>query len=122
MTRFERIHVQGFKRLIDVDLELRPLNVLIGANGSGKTSLLEVFSLLAASASGGLSRGLFELGGLASLLSLDKARRMSFESLDDRAEIESDPLPFSDQSYGAGPRDRRGEADPAADVPSTAGP
>ena len=38
--------MQGFKRLIDVDLELRPLNVLIGANGKRKTSLLEVFSSL----------------------------------------------------------------------------
>ncbi len=79
MTRFERMHVQGFKRLIDVDLELRPLNVLIGANGSGKTSLLEVFSLLAASASGRLSTRLSELGGMTSVLSLDRARQVSFE-------------------------------------------
>ena len=63
MTRFERIHVQGFRRLIDLDLELRPLNVLIGANGSGKTSLLDVFSLLAASASGGLGTKLSESEG-----------------------------------------------------------
>jgi predicted ATPase len=79
MTRFERLHVQGFKRLINVDLELRPLNVLIGANGSGKTSLLEVFSLLAASASGGLSAGLSELGTITSVLSLDKVKELSFE-------------------------------------------
>jgi predicted ATPase len=79
MTRFERIHVQGFRRLNDLDLELRPLNVLVGANGSGKTSLLDVFSLLAASASGGLGAKLSELGGMTSLLSLDRADRMSFE-------------------------------------------
>ncbi len=54
MTFFERIHINGFRRLTDVDLELKPLNVVIGANGSGKTSLLDVFSLLAASASGRL--------------------------------------------------------------------
>jgi predicted ATPase len=79
MTRFERIHIQGFRRLSDLDLELRPFNVLIGANGSGKTSFLDVFSLLAASASGDLGAKLSELGGMTSLLSLDRAVRMSFE-------------------------------------------
>ncbi len=40
MEQFERIRVQGFRRLQDLELKLRPLCVLIGANGSGKTSLL----------------------------------------------------------------------------------
>ena len=56
MNIFERIHVHGFRRLHDVDLQLKHLNVVIGANGSGKTSLLDVFSLLAASASGRLKK------------------------------------------------------------------
>jgi predicted ATPase len=79
MNHFDRIHVQGFRRLIDVDLELRSLNVLIGANGSGKTSLLDVFSLLGASASGGLGARLSEFGGIASIRSFGKADQMSFE-------------------------------------------
>ena len=45
----------------DVDLKLNALNVVIGANGSGKTSLLDVFSLLAASASGKLKEKMSEL-------------------------------------------------------------
>lgn len=69
MDIFERIHVQGFRRLQDVDIPLRPLNVLIGANSSGKTSLLDVFSLLAASASGGLQRHLSEIQGVEPNLS-----------------------------------------------------
>ncbi len=79
MNHFHKIRVQGFRRLLDLDLELRPLNVLIGANGSGKTSLLDVFSLLASSASGGLNAGLGELGGLTSILTKGKAPRLSFE-------------------------------------------
>ena len=55
MNTFEKIHITGFRRLSDVLVELKPLNVVIGANGSGKTSLLDVFSLLAASASGRLN-------------------------------------------------------------------
>jgi predicted ATPase len=79
MNYFDRIHVQGFRRLIDLDLELRPLNVLIGANGSGKSSLLDVFSLLAASASSRLSARLGEFGGIPSILSLGRAQQMSFQ-------------------------------------------
>jgi predicted ATPase len=68
MNRFEHIRVQGFRRLHDVDLKLKPLNVLIGANGCGKTSLLDVFSLLAASAAGELNETLSNLGGIESNL------------------------------------------------------
>ena len=84
MNIFEKIHVQGFRRLHDVDLKVKPLNVVIGANGSGKTSLLDVFSLLAASASGKLKEALSDLNGIdANLTNLlaakgDKARFMAF--------------------------------------------
>ena len=63
-ARFERIRVQGFRRLHDVDLRLKSLNVMIGANGSGKTSLLDVFELLSASASGQLKETISDLGGV----------------------------------------------------------
>jgi predicted ATPase len=84
MNIFEKIHVQGFRRLYDVDLKLKPLNVVIGANGSGKTSLLDVFSLLAASASGRLKETVSDLSGIdANLTNLvaakgEKARFMAF--------------------------------------------
>jgi predicted ATPase len=75
MNRFEKIHVHGFRRLYDVDLKLQPLNVVIGANGSGKTSLLDVFSLLAASASGRLKETMSDLGGIdANITNLLTAR------------------------------------------------
>ena len=77
MSRFERLHVQGFRRLLDVDLELRPLCVVIGANGCGKTSLLDVFSLLAASATSNLSQKISSMGGLSSILTLDRAQSIN---------------------------------------------
>ena len=85
MNTFERIHIQGFRRLFDVDIKLNPLNVLIGANGSGKTSILDVFSLLANSASGKLNEFLSEQNGIDANLSnltamnAGKVRCMSFE-------------------------------------------
>lgn len=80
---FETIHIEGFRRLHDVRLNLNSLNVVIGANGSGKTSLLDVFSLLAASAAGKLNDTLSDIGGIESNLTNliaangDKARFMS---------------------------------------------
>ena len=64
MNIFEKLVVRGFRRLASVDIPLKPLNVLIGANGSGKTSLLDVFTLLAASATGSLSKTTSDMGGI----------------------------------------------------------
>jgi predicted ATPase len=50
---------------------------MIGANGVGKTSLLEVFSLLAASANGKLEAKISELGGINEIITRDKANKIS---------------------------------------------
>jgi len=45
--RLDRISVKGYKSIRELDgLELRSLNVLIGANGSGKTNFISIFRLL----------------------------------------------------------------------------
>src|SRR4051794_24607374 len=46
------IKIQGFKSLLDVDLELGSVNVFVGANGSGKSNLLEALGVLGAAAHG----------------------------------------------------------------------
>ena len=40
MNRFENISVRGFRPLQNIELEMRNLIVMIGANGAGKTSFL----------------------------------------------------------------------------------
>jgi predicted ATPase len=72
MDRLESISVKGFRRLQQVDIEMRDLVVMIGANGSGKTSLLDAISLLAASASGNLTNILQRKGGLNQILTRGK--------------------------------------------------
>ena len=67
MYQVSRFGIKGFRRLFNVDLEIRPFMAVIGINGSGKTSLLDAFSLLSASAEGNLSKKLSELGGIISL-------------------------------------------------------
>ena len=48
MPALESIAIKGFKSIRDIEVELRDINVLIGANGSGKSNFLEVFSFLQA--------------------------------------------------------------------------
>jgi len=51
-----KINIAGFKSLLELqDLELGQVNVLIGANGSGKTSLLEALGVLSAAVGGEVS-------------------------------------------------------------------
>ena len=46
MARLNSIRIQGFKSIRDQTIELGDLNVLIGANGAGKSNLIQVFELL----------------------------------------------------------------------------
>jgi predicted ATPase len=46
MDMLKRLVLSGFKSIKSMDLELRPLNVLIGANGAGKSNLVSFFKML----------------------------------------------------------------------------
>lgn len=46
VNEIERIQVSGYKSIRELDLELKSLNVLIGANGSGKSNFISLFRLL----------------------------------------------------------------------------
>jgi predicted ATPase len=76
MARLESISVKGFRRLQEVDIEMRDLVVMIGANGSGKTSFLDALSLLSASAKGNLTETLQIKGGLNQILTRGKASQL----------------------------------------------
>ncbi|MBI5593114.1 MAG: AAA family ATPase, partial [Deltaproteobacteria bacterium] len=78
MSKINRIKISGFRRLVEVDLPVRPFMVLIGANGVGKTSFLDAFSILSASASGSLNGTLSQFGGITSLLTRGKSEDLSF--------------------------------------------
>jgi len=46
LPTLQRIHIKGFKSIKELDLELRPMNVLIGANGAGKSNFVAFFKML----------------------------------------------------------------------------
>ncbi len=48
----QKVSIRNFKTLADTELELGVVNVLIGANGCGKTNILEAIGMLSAAASG----------------------------------------------------------------------
>lgn len=77
MNKINHIKISGFRKLKEIDLLVRPFMVLIGANGVGKTSLLDAFSMLSASAAGGLNSTLSQFGGVSSVLSRDKSDAVS---------------------------------------------
>ena len=93
MSKFERISIKGFRRLQNVDLEMRDLVVMIGANGSGKTSFLDAMSMLAASASGKLHESLQSKGGLNEILTRGRSQELEI-SLSMRAN-DKDTLQYS---------------------------
>ncbi len=80
MSKLGQLYIQGFRRLRSVHLELRPLMVMIGANGVGKTSVLDAVSLLSASASGNLQTQLSALGGITSVLTRGVSENLSIET------------------------------------------
>ena len=73
ISRFRNLSIDGFRRLNNIRVDLRPLTVMIGANGTGKTSVLDVLSLMANSAQGKLSTAISDLSGLSSVLTYDHA-------------------------------------------------
>lgn len=75
MLRIERINIEGHRRLRNVSTELRPLTVMIGANGSGKTSLMEVLQILSRGARKQLGDTIRECGGLGEILTRDRAQK-----------------------------------------------
>lgn len=91
---FTRLAVEGYRRLRAVDIPLRPINVLIGANGVGKTSILEVLHLLSRAADGKLQTTISELGGMASILTADNRTQGLVMRLEASSE-DSDPDPLA---------------------------
>ena len=51
MEIIKRITIKGFKSIRELDnFELRPLNIIVGANGAGKSNLIQIFRMLLAMA------------------------------------------------------------------------
>src|SRR5947207_6580861 len=64
MADVDQITLKGFKSIRElVDFKLEKLNVLVGANGAGKSNLVDFFRMLRAMADGGLQSFVTNCGG-----------------------------------------------------------
>lgn len=69
MSALDWITVKGFKSIRSIErLEIRPINVLIGANGSGKSNFIGVFSFLNAICAGDLENYVSQNGNANRIL------------------------------------------------------
>lgn len=68
MSALDRITISGFKSIRKAELELRPLNVLIGANGAGKSNFIQLFAMLNAIVEERLQNFVARAGGADTLL------------------------------------------------------
>lgn len=79
--KIDRIKIEGFKSIKSLDLELRNINILIGANGSGKSNLVSFFKMLNYISSEGLQDFVKKSGGAHALLHFGQKVTQTISSL-----------------------------------------
>jgi predicted ATPase len=67
-AHLSRIKLTGYKSIKELDLKMHSINILIGANGAGKSNLISIFSLLRALSQGRFQNYVKENGGANSLV------------------------------------------------------
>jgi predicted ATPase len=63
-----RIHITGYRSLLDLRLSLRRVNVITGGNGVGKSNVYRALALMQKLAEGGFAQALADEGGMPSVL------------------------------------------------------
>lgn len=76
----KRIKIENYKSIVDQTLDIGAFNVVIGANGCGKSNILEAIAMAALSSSGALLPEMFESRGIR--LSDSRFMRSAFEDVD----------------------------------------
>ena len=80
MNQLRRIEISGYKSIRDTRLELRPINLLIGANGAGKSNFISFFRLLNFMSTEALQELVGRAGGADSLLSYGSKETLQMQA------------------------------------------
>lgn len=62
------LSIKNFKSILDIKIKLKPLTVLVGANGSGKSNLIKAIEFISIIAQQGLLRAVDQVGSFKSLV------------------------------------------------------
>ncbi len=74
MAELTGLRLAGWMSIRDAEIQLRPLNVLIGGNGAGKSNLVSFFKLVSAMREGRFQAHVATVGGAESLLHFGSKR------------------------------------------------
>ncbi len=85
----ENVKVSGFKSIRSLDLDLNALNILIGANGSGKSNFISVFKFLNQVINKNLQLFRAKSGGVHSILHFGQKVTHQLEGASQSAAIKS---------------------------------
>jgi predicted ATPase len=80
MSQLKSLRLSGWKSVREAPVELRPLNVLIGANGAGKSNLVSFFKMLNELVGERLQEFIGRAGGAKSLLPFGPKRTPVLEA------------------------------------------
>jgi predicted ATPase len=80
VTQLTSLRLAGWKSIRDAKIELRPLNILIGANGAGKSNLVGFFKLMNEMMEGQFQVHVGRIGGAESLLHYGSKRTPAIEA------------------------------------------
>lgn len=107
MGAIKKITVKGFKSIKELeDFELKPLNIVVGANGAGKSNLIQIFRMLIAMTSKNFQKFIRENGG---------ADSFPFNGLKETSKIEIGFEFLSNSSFAEGSNFYRFNLTPTVD-------
>ena len=92
----KKVDIEGYRSIRDLSLELRPINVLTGPNGCGKSNLYNSLVLIARAVEGRLARAIAEEGGTPSVFWAGGERVRLQRKRPPRRVI----ISFEDEDYG----------------------
>jgi len=82
----EKIHIQNFKSIYDLELEVGRVNLFIGENGSGKSNILEALVFIKATERGKLDNEFLNSRGIR--VTEPQLMRSAFNKIDKNKDIE----------------------------------
>jgi predicted ATPase len=78
-SNIQRMKIEGFKSIKSLDIELKPLNILIGANGAGKSNFISAFKFITELESRNLQNYILQSGGAERFLHFGSKNTQSIE-------------------------------------------